>query len=410
MSTTSLKIDRSTRHALTQLATYCWFLYAVGPLTLLLRSELGISRAEAGLHSTAMAIGFIVAGLVTHAVFHRFHVTAVRRLCMFGVAGGFLLFAVGHALSITLAAVALGGFSGALLINGLNPSLLAHHREKGAAALSFVNAAAATVGITAPFILGTIASQSFGWRPVLIALSVICVLVAFRFSGEVEAKSTGESNALDSTTTEEPSEQRSHIDASSRSKQRFTFAVFALVGGLIIEFTSNLFASDVLRTQAGLSIGTATQLSACFILGFSVGRWVAAWLAQRFASGTLMAVAFGLSAAGGLVISLAHSSMMCAAGLLLIGFGAGPAYPLLITLALDNSTLSTHKASSVISTATGLAVAVAPFLLGRLADELSVGALFGVLSGTATASCLVVTYAFVYASRHSKSRGLSESF
>jgi len=59
-----LERDRLTWLTYLQLGCYGYFLYGFGPSLSLLRDEQGTSRAVAGLHGTALAVGSLCAALL----------------------------------------------------------------------------------------------------------------------------------------------------------------------------------------------------------------------------------------------------------------------------------------------------------------------------------------------------------
>ncbi|NBO45589.1 MAG: MFS transporter, partial [Actinobacteria bacterium] len=266
-------VDRATRAALTDLSTYCWFLYAIGPVTLLLRSEQGWSRSIAGAHATAMALGFVIAGLLTRRLPDSFSVPLARRLCLVSVAVACVGLASARSPVVSLTSAALSGTAGALLVNLMNPQLVRHHGSQSAAALALVNAAGATAGACAPLMVGFAASSTLGWRGLLWVLAIfIIALASRRFTALGDSSQT--STVAYPAIPEQPK--------SSRSTLRFWMAAVALLGGQIVEFTTSLFAADVIHSKVGVSVADSARLGAGFLVGFAAGRWLAAYLSHRY--------------------------------------------------------------------------------------------------------------------------------
>lgn len=118
-----------------QLATFATYLYGMSASVPLLRAELGVSQAVAGLHGTVMALGGIAGGLPSPAAAARvpygwrFHVAGFTLLCCVALEFAFNLWAAAlfgqrtglspgvaaTALTAMLAGMAVGRFGGARL-------------------------------------------------------------------------------------------------------------------------------------------------------------------------------------------------------------------------------------------------------------------------------------------------------
>lgn len=382
-------VDRATRAALTDLSAYCWLLYAIGPVTLLLRSEQGWSRSIAGAHATAMALGFVIAGLVTRRLPTSISVSAARRCCLGAIAIACIGLASAQASVASLAAAAIAGTAGALLVNLMNPQLVRHHGSQSAAALALVNAAGATAGAFAPLMVGFAASSNLGWRGLMWMLAMcvgVLALRKFTALGAVQALTPPPGFAM-----------REHSN-EGRSSIRFWMATVALLGGQIIEFTTSLFAADVIHSKVDVSIAVSARLGAGFLVGFAAGRWLATYLSRRYETAHIMIASLIVTSMSTTVVATSSSLTGMVIGLVLIGLGAGPCYPLLIALALRCTTVSAQKASGTIGALSGAVVAVAPFSLGALADRTNLSVLFLTLSGTAIVSAACLARGFVYAS------------
>ncbi len=94
--------DQLTRAAYATFAFWGWFLYGFGPAVPLLRDEQGTSRAVAGLHGTAIAVGTIISAAVSVPLVRRFQ----RRGTLIGAtvvaAGGITLLVAGPSVPFTL--------------------------------------------------------------------------------------------------------------------------------------------------------------------------------------------------------------------------------------------------------------------------------------------------------------------
>ena len=83
-----LERDRLTWLTYLQLGTYGYFLYGFGPSLSVLRDEQGTSRAVAGLHGTALAVGSLLAALMVARLVGRFGRTSLVWAGMATLCGG----------------------------------------------------------------------------------------------------------------------------------------------------------------------------------------------------------------------------------------------------------------------------------------------------------------------------------
>lgn len=383
-STSARGLDRPTKLALVQLSTYCWLLYAIGPITLLLRTEQGWSRALAGSHATAMAAGFTLAGAITTRALNALDEAALRRICMAGVALSLIGFAIARHPLVSLASAAAGGTSGALLVNMLNPSLIRRHGARAGSVMSLINAAGATVGSLAPLMVGAAAASRVGWRALLWVLGFAAL-----------AATLGRRSATGADVRTRPG---ASAPESGASHTRFRLAVAALFGGLVVEFTTSIFAADVIRTRAGLATADAAKAASVFIIGFALSRWLATVLVSRFAPARVMLTGYICAGLGLALVATTAGAVSVFAGLFLTGLGIGPSYPIMITLALRSAVIDSYRASARIGLGSGAVIAAAPFLLGALSDRLGLAPLLLSLSGTAAVSAVSVWRGFLYSS------------
>lgn len=378
-------VDRETSLALAQLSSYCWLLYAIGPLTLLLRTEQNWSRAVAGFHATAMAVGFIVAGATTPRLRGKLGEVAIRKMCMVAVALAITGFASSQRAWMSLLSAFLGGLAGATLVNVLNPALIRRHGQRADSVLSLVNASGATVGSAAPVMIGAAAASRFGWRGLLYAVSIIALTTA-----------RGARPTTDVSSAIEPQESEAH--GAQGSKKNFRAVSVALYGGLVVEFTTSVFAADVLSSQTGLSTGDAARFSSAFIIGFALSRWLATWLVRAYAPTRVMLTGYGFSICGLLLVGFTHESTIMTLGLFLAGLGIGPNYPLMVTMAIRCAVVDSYRASARIGFVSGIIIAIAPFGLGAMSDKIGLSLLFLTLCGTAAVSAMSLVRVVVYPS------------
>lgn len=353
--------DRLTFTLYATFITWGWFLYGFSPAVPLIAEEQGISRALAGLHGTALAVGAILTATVSSTVAVRLgrRVQTLLGAGLLVVGCGLLL--AGQTLPATLAACLVTSIGGNLAISAAQPALSVHHGPAGPAAVTEANAVGATVGLFAPLALGASVALGWGWRP---AVAVVALLAGGAALLVAPLRATG---ALGRGARPRPASPPAPRRAR-RFPRTFWFFWTALLCGVAVEFATVFWASDLILQQTDAPASVATAAVSALIVGMSVSRFVVGPLSLRKAPEKLLLVGFATAGAGWLVFWLAPSPGIAVAGLVLAGLGYGTHYPLAVSLAMRASRGQPDQAQALASLGTGGAVAVAPFVLGALAD------------------------------------------
>ncbi|MDT0167061.1 MFS transporter, partial [Actinotalea sp. AC32] len=164
-SRTGLRRDRLTLTLYGTFITWGWFLYGFSPAMPLIAEEQGVSRAVAGLHGTAMAVGTVVAGLVSSELAIRLGRRTQVALGAVVCGVGLVALLLGPSIAWTLPAVVVTAVGGNFLISAAQPALALHHGRNGPAAVTEANASGSGVGLLAPLVVGATVAAGWTWRP-----------------------------------------------------------------------------------------------------------------------------------------------------------------------------------------------------------------------------------------------------
>ena len=332
-----------------------WFLYSFGPSVPLLRIEQGTSRAVAGLHGTALALGSVVSAAIA--------VTAVRRigrrgLLVAGVGGaivGVLLLTLSPGLPWTVLGALVVGVGGSSAFNAASPVLADHHREAGPAAISEANGAAAGVGVFAPLAVGASVALGLSWR------GAVLVTVPLALGAMVAVARAPQSPAL----ARRPQPRDSAVAVLP---PRFWVALAVVTCSVAVEFCLTYWAGDLLRQRTGVSGGVAAALISVIIAGMAIGRLGGGRLTLRVGVERLLLGALGVAAAGWAIVWQAATVPVAVVGLLVLGLGVSVQFPLALARLLRAAGGRTDVAASWATLGAGVASAAAPFALGALSD------------------------------------------
>ncbi len=334
-----------------------------------LGDELNLSYTVRGFHFSAFALGLMVAGTIGERVSRQFG----RRNVLFwggigmniGVVG--LIFAQHPVLSIV--SLLLIGSVGGLVFVMIQAVLADYHGNQRAIALTEANIIASMGAGLTPVLIGIPESLDLSWRGALII--PILVWVGLSWIG----RSVDLPNA-------EP-----HIDDASGStvKAKLPLLFWGYAGllflGVAVEWSVIYWGAEFLAETTTLSKATAVNLMSIYFIAFVLGRITSSRLARRYATEHLLLAAFIITTLGFLPFWLSGNAVVSVIGLFIAGSAIASLFPLALALATGVvANNQTDAASSRISLAVGLAIFLAPQILGSLADQIDLTGAYGIVA------------------------------
>jgi fucose permease len=139
-----------------------------------------------------------------------------------------------------------------------------------------------------------------------------------------------------------------------------------------IEFCMTLWSAQLLRDRSDASRALAATGVTAIVGGMCVGRVLGSRLARRYRVDALLFTAFAVTAAGFAAFWTATAAPVAFVGLAITGLGMALHYPLALSRAIAAAAPHSDRASAIATLGTGIAIGVAPFLLGFLADGVTV--------------------------------------
>jgi fucose permease len=355
--------DAVTRAAYLMLGLWGFLLYAIGPALPSLRDDLGVSRAAVGLHTTFIAAGALGIGLVGHRVVGRLGRRRSFWAAAAGISVGALVLASGRELAVTLPGAFVLGVAGSLQVVLVQSTLADRHGSFGAAAIVEANAVATALGAAAPFVVALAILAGSDWRAVFYGAALFAipaVAVVYR------------------SVTFPPAPDLHHEEPAALPR-RYWLHWCALLVFVAVEFCVAFWATDYLESERALSDSAAAASASLLLVGMTAGRLAGAWLAKRLPAERILFGALAVATTGFTVYWLVEAVPATLTGLTVAGLGIAVLYPLTLALAIAASDGRTDAASARAAFATGIAVGVAPFALGALADEAGLRAANGIV-------------------------------
>lgn len=366
-SPTGLSRDTLTWWAYGVLAAFAFLLNGFGPMLDDLRGELGVSRTVAGLHSTGLAAGMILAGVVGERMRLRLGWLPLYWVACAALLGGVLGLAAAGTPGLTIPCALVIGFAGTLLIVMVPSVLNARHGDASGAAIAEAHATAALVGVVAPLAVGASLAALGMWLPAFLAVT-LGVLPALGFLAP-------------QLPVHEPVVRLGRRSvAPGRLPAGYWRWWTALLFGVAAEFAVLLWAADDARQRLDLGVGAAALAPSAFLLGMGMVRAFGARLVVGRPRGPVFRRAAVLAVTAFVLYRASDLVPVALLGLVLVGCGIGLLYPVSLAGAMATAPGMEAQASTRSALASGLAIGSGPLAFGALAD----------LSGTAVASWVVV--------------------
>jgi predicted MFS family arabinose efflux permease len=336
------------RRAYVNQAAISYSFYVVGAATAFVAAALSLSDTQAGLHSSAMAVGMITAGSGGERFDRALGVRRVQYAAMALLALSLVALAWAPALWVTLAASLGIGLGAGLMFGHVNQTLGAGGGVTARVRLTRGALVAKTSQLMVPLAIGAGIAVGFDWRFVVVPVLAFVGLLA------VWMRRSTDGTVL-------------HTDLG-RLPWAYWLPWMLTVSVIAMEFFVIVWGGPLIERQAGVSLADATLTISAFIAGMIAGR-------ALMSLGSMGRLDPMRVIRAGIVITLAAvllpwsgDYLLGVGGMLVAGFGIGILYPPAASIALAAVPGQPAAASSRLTLAAGLAILVAPLLLGIVAD------------------------------------------
>ena len=358
-----LQRDRATLLAYAGLGLLGFVLNGFGPVLPNLQQELGMTRSEVARYPTLYAVGWLVMSAGGARVAKRIGRDLSLRLSAIGLglSAGLMGLALSR-LTVGIAAVAMGA-TGALMMIVVQAFLSDHHGVSAVAAISEANAISSLAAIAGPVAVAAGIAIGLGWPAGFAgpALAVGGVLGL----GLVASLPRSVRQAVQ---IDRPVEH----DAGDIPWAGSWLGIVLVVS---LEFAFVFWATDYMESVGGVSKAVAAALTAVFFVGMAAVRALGVPL-MRLLDPRRRALLGGLTVAAlGFALfwaapSMAVTPLWSALGLLVAGAGVAYLFPLSFLGLVGILVGGTDQASARASLASGVAIGLAPLLLGIAADAM----------------------------------------
>ncbi|PKL23739.1 MAG: hypothetical protein CVV47_13070 [Spirochaetae bacterium HGW-Spirochaetae-3] len=336
------------------LGLFSFMLSMIGPMVPYLRDEFSMSYGLAGLHQSAFALGMVTMGMAGGPIIKRFGVARCLWGGMADMLAGLLVMVLARGPALTLAGVFIMSLGGTVALATIQTALAngsARHRGK---LIMEANVMASALTMLVPLVLLAGARWFLGWRIVFPVMLASLVAVA--------------SFGIPATLKNQAARDERADAGGGRLGGAFWRMWLVVFFGVSVEWAVSFWCMTYLLGLPGNSRGLAAAGTVLLGLSAVAGRFVSSRIGHRIPENRLLLVMLAVVLAGFPLYWLRAGVPLTFLGLALCGFGSSNFYPLGLSLALGHAQGNAAKASSLVPVASGSAIGLAPFLLGRLAD------------------------------------------
>ncbi len=317
-----------------------------------LQDEFGLTYRVVSLHSSALALGFIVTGLFGQRVIAAIGRRHALWLGGCGIGTGALLLCLSPGPWASIPSCFVMGLLGGFLPSVVPAVLSDLHGEARRQAFAEQGIVAYAFAIVGPLSTGFFVAHGLGWRPAVLVGAVLGFGLTIIFRKVALPPDAPPAEAV-----------RARLPAAF-------WAYWCLVAfSCSLEFSVVLWAPTFLERVVGLPAASAATAAAGFFAGVLIGRVILRALVQRYAPAVILSAAFAIGFVGFVLYWGVGQPWAAIVGIVMLGLCIAPQYPLTMSLGLGVAAGAHDAAATRMTLAFGLAVFLAPALLGALADQ-----------------------------------------
>ena len=335
------------------LAGNTYLISSQGNILPFLKAELNLSYGEVSLHTSAVAVGMLIVGLIGDRFIGRFGRRAMLATGGLGASVAMVLLTLAPNVVTSIASCLLYGLTGSFISAVVSALLTDMHGPRRNVAIAEANALCYAFAIMAPVIAGIAAWAGWSWRLVPLAGALACttIVLVWRRTPILAGRPAGARTTM--------------VPLSAAFWGYWAMLSFSVA----IEFSVLLWAPAYLQQVVGLAPSSAAIGAAAFFAAMLVGRMVGIKLVAIFPVRRIFLSAAATTLAGFVAYWGSGMPAIAIAGLFVIGLGVSVLFPLTIGLAMGAAGGASVRAGARAMMAPGLAILVDPPLLGGIADH-----------------------------------------
>ena len=304
-----------------------------------------------------MGVASIAAGYANPRLVHRFGRERLSWIGLLIFASGLAIFVASPPVYMTLPATLITGFGTSIIINTMLTAMSHHYGKAAEVAIPQANGIASVGFVTGTALIGTIAiAFPHLWRlGLLLALPVAIALFII-----------GRDKSDDVHVPDESGPQ------SGKLSRSFWIAWIGFVACISSEFATSFWSAALLRDRVGSTAAISTVAIVALGTGMGIGRWYGGLVLHNLKLDTQLLTIIAIQFVGFVSFWLSHNMFLSLASLFTVGLGVSMQFALASIRLISFSDGRPDLAIGRSSLAAGIAIAVAPFLLGVFGDSFGI--------------------------------------
>jgi MFS family permease len=328
---------------------------SVGTVLGELRQQFDLSGVIAALHGSTFGFASLAAGVCGVRVVDRLGRRQSLLVSAVAITCGIAMFCLGPAWPVTLAGTALAGMGGALLVMVMPALISDHHGQHRATAFAAVNGAPGLAGVAFSLVVGAALALHWSWRPPYLILTAVIVTTLTAVAWPVAV----------------PESTRHGEFTLTHLRDRDVFIPWLhIINAVFSEFAIGLWAATYLKEVGHASGGLAAALAGVFGVTMFFSRLIMPSIVRALGEATVT-VCFVTMGFGAMVMCFAPGLLPRVGGLVIVGLGCAPLYPLTVDrlYASAEHKIDSISLGAICILASGTAVTLGPLTMGVLADS-----------------------------------------
>lgn len=343
------------------LSVVCGFHQAVlGSVTPFLRDELQLTRTAIGWHFSLYALGLFTTGFIVTWCARRISPRTLLLTTTGLVALVVAIFALPMTPALTLAMSLVLGLVGGAMQIAIQESLARHHGEHSGVAIT-EGCVFAAIGVFAgPLFVSLAVEAGLGWRMAMVVPLIALLPLSLMVPKTLARVPVGREQTTDGA-------------GNVTAARRLPLAAFLMFGmiflGISAEWGIGFWGAQFLEERLMVSAATGVALMSVYFGGTIVGRIAVSRLLLRFEISTILIWAIVLGGVGLVALWLLPVLAAAAVALAVAGACLGNFFPLILSIATRQPPEFLSKISAGATQSVGLALLLAPLLLGSIGDK-----------------------------------------
>ena len=270
--------------------------------------------------TSTVACGTIVSSLVSARLIHKFGTNKVAAVSTLLTAVALIGFSFSTNIwFMILLAIPLGLGAGAIDV-ALNNYVALHYSAKQ---MSFLHCFYG-VGVTlSPYLVSLAVGDGNNWRKAYLTVGILQSVIAMITVLVIPYWKKKEKMHIESE--DKPAKALSLLEMIKMPSVVLSCIVFYII--CATEYTAGVWSSTFFAEYKDFTPEQAARTAMLFYVGMTLGRFMSGVFGNKLGSKRILYICVGILLSACVIIALPLPSFVAAAGLLLFGFGMGPAFP-----------------------------------------------------------------------------------